>query len=135
MGGELRAISTSIFDVIYLGRLTLKYCAFLQLALLILLKLLLICLVCSDKVSLLGIQHEEAPMSVRATRGTGKWSPRIQKLSRVDDTDFLVRILFTSTVCELVKRLVNVGLDRGIIGIAHGFDLPIDAVEDSTNSC
>ena len=74
-------------------------------------------------------------MSVWAPRGTGEWSPRIQKLSRVDYTDLLVRILFTPTVCELVKRLVHVGLDRGIIGIAHGFNLPIDAVEDSANSC
>jgi hypothetical protein len=74
-------------------------------------------------------------MSVRAPRGAGEWSPRIQKLSWVDNTNFLVRILFTSTVRELIKRLVHVGLDRGIISIAHGFDLPIDAVEDSTYSC
>lgn len=74
-------------------------------------------------------------MSIRAARGTGEWGPCIQKLSWVYDTYLLVRILFTSTVRELVKRLVNVGLDRGIIGIAHGFNLPIDAVEDSANSC
>ena len=73
-------------------------------------------------------------MSIRAPRGTGQWSPCIQKLSRVYDSDFLVRILFTTTVRELVKRLVHVGLDRGIVGIAHGFNLPIDAVEDSSNS-
>ena len=73
-------------------------------------------------------------MSVWAPSGTREGSARVQKLSRVYDMDFLVRILFTSTVRELVKRLVHVGLDWGIIGIGHGFNLPIDAVEDSTYS-
>lgn len=72
-------------------------------------------------------------MSVWAS-GAGEGSACVQKLSRVYDTYFLVRILFTSTVRELVKRLVHVGLDWGIIGIGHGFNLPIDAVEDSTYS-
>ena len=50
-------------------------------------------------------------MSVWAPSGTREGSARVQKLSRVYDMDFLVRILFTSTVRELVKRLVHVGLD------------------------
>lgn len=49
-------------------------------------------------------------MSVWAS-GAGEGSACVQKLSRVYDTYFLVRILFTSTVRELVKRLVHVGLD------------------------
>jgi len=84
---------------------------------------------------LLGIQHEKAAVSVWAPSGTGEGSACVQKLPRVYDTDFLVCILFTSTVRELVKRLVHVGLDRGVISISHGFNLPIDAVEDATYSC